>query len=150
MHERPRMTIRQVAVNSCIVGAAVFLTLASIFYIGIGVTERDRIPTLETAGTEGVLAILASLCYCFAFLWDRGNRSMRSSQRARRWRRIFKRAFEGGLGAFIFSTGVLILAHPLPPALLAGLTIAVTWGLAIILMYLVWPEGLNIDKWMSW
>jgi hypothetical protein len=74
------------------------------------------------------------------------------------WRRIFRRAVEGGLFAFVCSTGLLLLVRAATPDtrasisafLLAGLTIAVIWGVAIILIYVVWPEGLGIDKWLRW
>jgi hypothetical protein len=63
------------------------------------------------------------------------------------WRGILIKVLVASLGSFIFFTGLLFLAFKnVVPSLLSGICIAIIWGLATILIYLVWPEGLGYDR----
>lgn len=71
MQNRLRMKTRQVLAVSLIVGSTGFLTFVVIFFVGIGVSDADRIPVLKIAGAMGILAVMGSLFVCFVSLWDR-------------------------------------------------------------------------------
>lgn len=63
------------------------------------------------------------------------------------WRGILKKVLVASLGSCIFFTGLLFLAFKnIVPSLLSGICIAIIWGLATTLIYLVWPEGLGHDR----